>query len=136
MCREILIFIKIRYFPRRPISIFFIISLSFLPRMGNVSGKSCRENQNTHLHSITFFENRVVYGVIWKNTVDPCRPQMTIWLLRIACWVTEATNTHSAYVVLIVFFQCYNCCTNALQCYIPVLFIPITMNVPPFRYTL
>jgi len=62
------------------------------------------EKIKTHiLHSIMFFENRNVYGVIWKNTVDPCRPQMTICLLRIACWVTEATNTHSAYVALIVF---------------------------------
>jgi len=27
---------------------FVIISLSVLPRMRNVSDKSCRENQNTH----------------------------------------------------------------------------------------
>jgi hypothetical protein len=35
------------------------------------------------------------------NTVQPGRPQMTIWHMRIACWITKATNTHSRYVILI-----------------------------------
>ena len=29
---------------------------------------------------------------------------MTIWRMRIACWIPEATNTHSEYVTLIAFF--------------------------------
>ena len=28
---------------------------------------------------------------------------MTIWRMRIACWITKATNTHSQYVILIAF---------------------------------
>jgi hypothetical protein len=32
---------------------------------------------------------------MWKNTVEPDRPQSTIWCMRIACWVTHATHTHS-----------------------------------------
>jgi len=32
--------------------------------------------------------------------VQPDRPQMTIWRMRIACWVNEATNTYSEYVLL------------------------------------
>jgi len=28
---------------------------------------------------------------------------MTIWRMRIACWITKATNTHSEYVILIAF---------------------------------
>jgi len=28
---------------------------------------------------------------------------MTIWRMRIACWITKTTNTHSAYVILIAF---------------------------------
>ena len=40
---------------------------------------------------------------MWKNTVDPGRPQMTVRLLRIACWVTKAKNTQSAYVILVAF---------------------------------
>jgi len=32
---------------------------------------------------------------MWKNIVDPDRPQMTIWRKRIACWIPKATDTHS-----------------------------------------
>jgi hypothetical protein len=28
---------------------------------------------------------------------------MTIWRMRIACWIPKATNTHSEYLILIVF---------------------------------
>ena len=28
---------------------------------------------------------------------------MTIWRMRIACWITKATNTHSQYAILIDF---------------------------------
>jgi len=28
---------------------------------------------------------------------------MTIWRMRIACWIPKATNTHSEYVTLIAF---------------------------------
>jgi hypothetical protein len=47
--------------------------------MGNMSGKRCRENQNTRFILSKFFpENRTVYEVMWKNVVQPDRPQMTI----------------------------------------------------------
>jgi hypothetical protein len=49
-----------------------------------------------------FFENRAVYEIMWKNTVERGRPQMTIWRMRIACWIPKATNTHSEYVIVIV----------------------------------
>ena len=32
---------------------------------------------------------------MWKNIVEPGRPEMKIWLVRIACWITKATNTHT-----------------------------------------
>jgi len=28
---------------------------------------------------------------------------MAVWRMRIACWITKATNTHSEYVILIAF---------------------------------
>jgi len=31
-----------------------------------------------------FFENRAV-NEMWKNTVQPDRPQMTVWHMHIAC---------------------------------------------------
>jgi len=40
---------------------------------------------------------------MWKNIVEPDRPQMAIWRMRIACWITNATNTHSEYVILIAY---------------------------------
>jgi len=58
------------------------------------------------------FEN----GIMWKNTVERGRPQMTLWLMRIACWILQVTNTHSEYVIQ--FFHCYNGWTNEPQCYI------------------
>jgi len=51
-----------------------------LPRMRNVSDKSCRENQNTYFVFSNFFpEKGAVYEIIWKNIIEPDRPQMTIW---------------------------------------------------------
>jgi len=53
------------------------------------------------LCSVTFFfsENRVVYEVMWENIAEPARPQTTTWRMRIACWISKATNTHSEYAV-------------------------------------
>jgi len=48
-----------------------------------------------------FFENRAVYEITWENIVEPNRPQMTIRRMRIVCWVSKVTNTHSEYVRLI-----------------------------------
>jgi len=48
----------------------------------------------THiLCSVTFFENRAVYEIMWENIVERSRSQMTIWRMRIACWITKTTNT-------------------------------------------
>jgi len=48
-----------------------------------------------------FFENRAVYETMWKNTVEPGRPQMALCRMHIACWIPKATKTHSEYVILI-----------------------------------
>jgi hypothetical protein len=48
-------------------------------------------------------EYRAVYEIMWKNIVERGRPQITTWHMLIACWITEATNTHSQYVILIAF---------------------------------
>ena len=31
------------------------------------------------------------------------RQQMTIWRMRVVCWIPKATDTHSEYVTLIAF---------------------------------
>jgi hypothetical protein len=40
---------------------------------------------------------------MWKNIVERDRPQMTIWRMRIACWIPKATNTNVEYVTIIAF---------------------------------
>ena len=47
------------------------------------------------------FEYRVVYEIMWKNIIEPDRPQMTIRCMRIAFWIPKATNVHSEYVIII-----------------------------------
>ena len=54
---------------------FMLLSHWILLRMRNVSDKTCRENQNTHF---MFSENRAVYEITCKNTVQTNRPQMAI----------------------------------------------------------
>jgi preprotein translocase subunit Sec63 len=76
---------------------FVIISRSVRLKMRNVSDKSCRLNQSTHCVFSNFFapEYRCVYEIMWQHIVQPDRPQTTIWRMRIAHWITKATNTHS-----------------------------------------
>ena len=61
------------------------ISLSFY--QNDIFQKSCRENQNTYFmfSNLFFFENRSIYEIMWKNIVDPGRPEVTIWRMRFAC---------------------------------------------------
>jgi hypothetical protein len=42
---------------------------------------------------------------MWKNIVERGRLQMSIWRIRIASWIPNATNTPSKYVMLTVFPQ-------------------------------
>jgi hypothetical protein len=54
--------------------------------------KSCTENQNTILCSVTFFsENRAVYEILWKNPVVPEN------------WLTKSIDPCSEYVILFIF---------------------------------
>ena len=60
------------------------------------------------------------YG-IYRQAID----DDVIRLMRSACWITKATDTHSEYVILIA-FHCNSGYMNASQCYglrtLPVLF--------------
>jgi len=49
------------------------------------------EKSKSHIMcSVTFVENRAVYKITWKNIA-----QLTIWRMHIACWIPNATNTHT-----------------------------------------
>ena len=70
-------------------------------------GNYPKENiiKSKHISCSKFFlvENPTVYEVMWKNMVAPDRPQMTIWRMRIACWILRRINIHSEYVIIIAF---------------------------------
>ena len=58
-----------------------------------------------------FSENRAIYEIMWKNSVEWGKAQMTIWRMCITCWITKTihthththTHTHSEYVIVIPF---------------------------------
>ena len=86
--------------------IFIIIFRSFIVRSRNVSGKTCRENQNTYfMFDFFFLENHTIYEIMWKNKVEPNRPQTATRWMGFGWWIPKATNTHSEYVILIAFPQ-------------------------------
>jgi len=82
------------------------------------------------LCSITLFENRVVYEVMWKYIVERSRPQLTvIRRMRIESWITKATDTNSEYVILRL-FHCNSGWTNVPQCYVlRTLLVSFNSNV-------
>ena len=72
---------------------FLSISRAVRLRMGNFADKSCRENQNTNFIFSNFFPK--IPPFMRKNIVERGRPQMSIWRVRIACWVPKGTYKHS-----------------------------------------
>jgi hypothetical protein len=66
---------------------------------------------------------------MWKNTVEPGGPRMTIQHMRSLCWITKATVIYSEYVILFAFPQLRLLHERAsmLYCYVtrtlPLLFI-------------
>jgi hypothetical protein len=48
-------------------------------RVRNCSDKRCREIKRRILHSKTFSENSASYGLLWKNKLQPRRPQTAIY---------------------------------------------------------
>ena len=63
---------------------------------------NCREIK-TFYAQYFFLEKLAVYEIMWTYSVQPDRPQMTLWHMRIACWMPQATYTHYEYVLLFAF---------------------------------
>ena len=49
------------------------------------------------LSGFFFFENYATFMTMCKRTVEPGRPQMTKWRMRIACYLLKSTNTIKIY---------------------------------------
>jgi hypothetical protein len=62
--------------------------------------------------------------------IQPDMPQIAIWRIRIACWLTKATNTNLEYVIL-SFLHHNNGLERAPECYkyIVSLINPYPANV-------
>jgi hypothetical protein len=71
--------------------------------MRNDSDKSCRENQNTYVQDFVFPKIMMFFKIMWKNIVQPDRPQMTVWRMDMSGWIHKATNSHSECVIHIAF---------------------------------
>ena len=83
---------------------FMVISCWILLRMRNVSDKFVQKIKTHFVFNNFFFENRVVYEVMWKYIVERERPRLTIIRrMHIERWITKATDTNSKYVILIAF---------------------------------
>jgi hypothetical protein len=54
-----------------------------------------------------FLENRVVYKIMWKDVMEPDKPQMKMWHMDISCCIAKATSTLSESVA-------YCCSTGAV----------------------
>ena len=77
--------------------------LSYLPQFSlewEMFQTTIVEKIKTHFVLGIFFLNRAVYEKMWKNIVERGMPQMTIWRMRIACWIPKATNTYTHFVQL------------------------------------
>jgi hypothetical protein len=71
--------------------------------MRNISDKPCRENENTVYVQRRFPANRAICEITWKSFVEAGQATVDIIIesMRIACWIPEATNTHSEHLKLI-----------------------------------
>jgi len=52
-----------------------------------------------------------VYAIMWKNTVEPGKPQMKVWRMCIVCWIPKSTDTISEFLL----FHCNSGCMNVPQ---------------------
>ena len=61
------------------------------------------EKIKTHIFCTTIFLNRAVYETMWKNFAERSSPEMTIWRMRILCWIT--TDKHTLRICTIYCFS-------------------------------
>jgi hypothetical protein len=99
--------------------------LSKLSSEWDVSDRSCRETQNTYFVFNNFFRKSCL---LWDKVQKYGRARQAIdeniiRCIRYACWITEATNTHCEYVILITFqWQHWlRECTSVLRLYVRCL---------------
>ena len=97
---------------------FTITYRRILLRVWDISHKSCRENQNTfHVPTIFSPENPALYGVMWKNVVQPARSQTItengVEYVWVSCRIVKALIIDN---ILLLYSN--NCHAVVSQCYV------------------
>jgi hypothetical protein len=72
----------------------FMISLSVLHIVRNVSDSYCRENKTHFSCLIHFFKNSAIHEIKWKNMIEPDSTQTTKWCMSLAYQLTKSAATH------------------------------------------
>jgi len=86
------------------ISLFFFFFFFFFFLKWEMFWRKVVESIKTHfIFNNFFFLNHVTYEIMWKNTAELGRPQMTIWCMHIACWIPKSTNKYLEYIIPIAF---------------------------------
>ena len=63
--------------------------------MRNVLDESCRKNQSTHFMFSYFFRKSTVYNVEKYSGERGATNDVTIWRIRVACWISKAIYTYA-----------------------------------------
>ena len=73
--------------------------------MINISGKVVQKIKTRILCSKTFPENRAIYEIMWEKygRARQATDDNVVGYLHFTCWIIKATDTHSAYVILLDF---------------------------------
>ena len=65
-----------------------------------------RKSKHTfHVQYIYIFLNRALCEILQKNIVEPSKPHITIWRVRIVYWIPKTTNTDSECSLLALSLQ-------------------------------
>jgi hypothetical protein len=113
---------------------FLTMSRSVLLRMKNISDKSYRLSQNTLFKFNKHIKKLCCLWYNVENFVELDRLQMTIWSMSFTCQITQTTDTHSEYAIVIAFpqqqwlhkhasvlhYTYIACFVMVKQCYFPV----------------
>jgi hypothetical protein len=76
--------------------------------MRNVSDKSFRENQNTYF-MLNVFRKLCHYDIMWKNIVEPNRPQMTICALHAGYLRQQMLSECVIFIAFLLQYLCLFC---------------------------
>jgi hypothetical protein len=75
------------------------------------------EKIKTHIScSMTFSKHFEIYEIMWKNSVELGRPQMTIWCMGISYWIPNTSNT-----LRICNIHCFSTATMVAQIWLNVM---------------